>query len=290
MSNAPEPSPWIVDTTDADFLQDTIERSRDVPVVVDFWAAWCQPCRMLGPVLEKLAREFDGQFVLVKADGDHCPVAASQFNIQAYPTVFGLRGGEAVDYFEGVLPEPQLREWLTRLLPGEVEQLIAQAKQVRQSDPAQSESLLRDAVEKSTTDIAAQVELARLLFDLDRLDEAHDLLTTLHEMGYDAGDVPRLLSAVDVKRAGEQAGGVDACRAACAAAPSDMALKLQLAAALSAAAQYEEALQTALAVLQTDKPNHGEAARQIMVGVFNLLPDDSELTHDYRRKLSAALY
>ncbi len=283
-------SPWVVNTTDATFMDDVIERSKQVPVVVDFWATWCQPCRMLGPILEKLAAEYDGKFVLVKADGDHCPSATAQFNVQAYPTVFGLRNGEAVDYFEGVLPEEQLRQWLDRLLPSEAEMLMAEALQIRDTDAASAEAKLRKAMELAPDEIDPALELARTLLTIGHLDAAEETLVQLRDKGFDNQEILQMLASVEVKRSGEQSGGVAACRAACEQSPSDSGLKLSLAEALTAAGEYEEALQLALSAVQADRTQHGERARQIMVGIFNLLPDDSPLTHEYRRQLSTALY
>ncbi len=283
-------SAWIIDTSDPTFEADVIERSRELPVVVDFWAAWCQPCRMLGPILDKLAREYDGKFLLAKADADHCPKSASEFNVHALPTVYGLRDGQAVDYFEGMLPEPQLRLWLERLIPSGVDLQIAEAAKLSATDPEQAEAQLREAIAASpASDIRARVKLAELLLQVNRLEESRALLAELHAAGYER-DVERLLSAVSVKLAGAKSGGVSAMRAAMAKNPRDFEVQLNLAEALAADGEHEAALQTALAVLQADRVQHGERARQIMLGIFNLLPADSDLTRDYRRKLSMALY
>ena len=109
-------SAWISSTTDATFAADVLERSRERPVVVDFWASWCQPCMLLKPVLEKLAVEYDGRFHLVKAETEHNQEAAAQFNVGGIPAVYGLSGGELVDEFAGLLPEPQLRIWIDRVI------------------------------------------------------------------------------------------------------------------------------------------------------------------------------
>ena len=290
MSLSPEKSPWIIDTSDAEFAAQVIERSRQIPVVVDFWASWCQPCRMLGPILEKLAHEYDGKFLLAKADADHCPKSASEFNVQALPTVYGLRDAEAVDYFEGLLPEPHLRQWLDRLIPTQFDLLLADAAKLRESDPSIAETKLRAAIAGApANDIRAQVHLAELLLQLNRLEESHAILAQLHAAGYER-DVDRLLSAVNVKLAGAKSGGVAALRAASAKDPHDLEVQLHLAEALAADGEHEAALQTALAVLGTDRAKHGERARQIMLGIFDLLPAESELIRDYRRKLSMALY
>lgn len=283
-------SPWIINTTDETFAEDVIERSQTVAVVVDFWATWCQPCRMLAPVLEKLTEEFDGQFVLVKADGDHCPQATAEFQVQAYPTVYGVRNGQAVDFFEGVLPEEQLRQWLQRLMPSEADNLAAEAKRLAESDPDAAIAKLQQAVELEPNEMAYKLQLAEVLMEAGQLEQAQTIVQELHDAGYETSDVTQLLSAVAVKLSGQQSGGVEACRAACAENPADLSLQLTLAEALTASGEYQEALDLALNAVQADKAAYGDRARDIMVGIFNLLPADSELTHEYRRKLSSALY
>jgi putative thioredoxin len=102
----------VIETTDERFTADVLERSKQIPVVLDFWAAWCQPCRLLAPLLERLAVEYAGQFVLVKADTDQLPKQALEFGVEGIPAVFGVRDGVVVDSFIGLLTESQLREWL----------------------------------------------------------------------------------------------------------------------------------------------------------------------------------
>ena len=130
---------WVLETTDATFEQDVIERSKEVPVVVDFWAQWCQPCRLLAPMLDKLAKDFAGKFVLVKANTDQTQAVARQFRIQSIPAVYGFRDGELLDFFVGVLPEHQIKFWLERLLPTEAEQRAADASKIAQIDPQGAE-------------------------------------------------------------------------------------------------------------------------------------------------------
>ena len=138
-------------------------------------------------------------------------------------------------------------------------------------------------------DVNSKIKLAEFHIDAGQLEEAQQLLQELHDIGYES-DVAQLLMAVKVKQQGEESGGIDACRAACEANPDDYALKLDLAEALAAEGQYEEALQLALSAVLSDKTKHGERGRTVMVGIFALLPDDSPLISDYRRKLSSALF
>jgi len=128
MSDTTTTSSFVIEVTAQNFQQDVIERSHSVPVVIDFWATWCGPCRMLGPVLEKLAREYDGTFRLAKVDTDAESELALQFGVRSIPAVFAVRDGKAVDGFVGVQPESVIRTWIDRLLPTPAETLAAQAR------------------------------------------------------------------------------------------------------------------------------------------------------------------
>jgi putative thioredoxin len=120
-------SPHVIETTAEGFEIDVCERSKQTPVVLDFWAAWCQPCRLLAPLLEKLADEYAGKFVLVKADTDQLPQQAIAFRVEGIPAVYALKGGEVIDSFTGLLTESQLRQWLAAIVPSEPELLIQEA-------------------------------------------------------------------------------------------------------------------------------------------------------------------
>src|SRR5215211_204542 len=116
-----DPSPSIIEATPETFQRDVIDRSHEVPVLVDFWAAWCQPCRLLGPVLERLANEYEGKFLLAKADTERLPEIAASFGVRSIPAVYGLRDGQVVDGFVGVQPEAEIRSFINRLLPSPTE-------------------------------------------------------------------------------------------------------------------------------------------------------------------------
>jgi putative thioredoxin len=122
-------TPHVVETTAERFEADVFERSKQSPVVVDFWAAWCQPCRLLAPLLEKLADEYAGKFVLVKADTDQLPRQALAFRVEGIPAVYAVRDGEVIDSFTGLLTESQLRQWLAAIVPNEADNLVQEAHQ-----------------------------------------------------------------------------------------------------------------------------------------------------------------
>jgi putative thioredoxin len=281
---------WIIETTDATFEHDVVERSKEIPVVVDFWAQWCQPCRLLAPMLEKLAHEFAGQFVLAKADTDQTQAVAQQLGIASIPAVYGFRDGEVRDYFVGLLPEDQIKSWLERLLPTAAEQLAAEASKIAQADPQRAEQEYRRALELDANLTEAKIGLAALLLPQERLDECRQLIEELERRGFLEPAAEKIKADLEVQRRADDVGTVDECRAAVEAHPDRPDLKLTLAKSLAGARQYEEALEISLQLVREHKQQFGEPARKIMVDIFQLLPDDSELTRTYRRKLAAALY
>ena len=290
MAESTSKSPWIIEPTEETFQKDVVERSREVPIVIDFWAEWCQPCRMLAPILEKLAVEYDGRFVLAKANTEKLPSIAAGFGVQSIPAVYGVRDGQILDFFVGVLPEPQIRAWLDRLLPSRAETLTAEAKKLTATDPAKAEALLREAHTAEPNLAKSQIALAELLFSQGRADESRQILTELEERGFLEPEAEKLKAQLDFNAHRGQSGDLAKLEAAAAADPNSLDLRLKLAEALAAEGRYQEALELALSLVQADRKKYGEQARKIMVDIFHLLPDDSELASEYRRKLSTALY
>ena len=286
MSEAPQkPSPWIINTTPATFDGDVFERSLEAPVVVDFWAAWCAPCRALAPVLEALAAEFDGKFILVKANTEEVPEAAAKFNVQGIPAVYAVIDGEVVDFFTGALPEAQIRGWLDRLF---TVSSFVEAKRLEESAPAAAEAKYRMLAEQSPDTPEIQIGLARALLAQQRFDDCQHIISELETRGFLEPEAEKVKAALDLRSM--EGVDLDGLRQAADAEPGNLGLQLQLAEALAGAQQYEAALQTCLAIVEQDPKGVGDAARQVMIDIFRVLPSDSELTTTYRRKLSTALY
>ena len=276
---------WITETSQEDFERNVFERSRNVPVIVDFWAAWCAPCRMLAPVLQQLAEEYQGRFVLVKANTEEVPEAALKFGVQAIPAVYAVHQGEVIDSFQGVLPSEQLRQWIDRLLRTTD---LKNAELLEQRDPAQAEQFYRQVLQENPNESVAMVGLLRTLFAQNRPDDCRALLAQMEERGFLEPEAERLKASLDL----QSKGVVDLAsqRAKAQQNPNDLQAQLELAEALAGSQQYQEALDIALELVRKDRRGVGEKARQLMVEIFHVLTNDSELVSEYRRKLSTVLY
>jgi putative thioredoxin len=287
MSDKP---PRVTETSHATFQQDVVDRSREVPVVLDFWSQRCQPCLLLGPLLEKLAEEFEGKFALVKVNTDQMPDVAASFRVSAIPAVFAIRDAAVVDQFVGLMPEPQIRAWLEGILPSEAEYLTAEAQSLETADPQTAEARYREVIERSPHDASARVGLARLLLAEDRLDEARETIEELAAADALDAEGEKVHAELVVALEGKQVGSADACRAAAAASPDDPNAQLSLAKSLAAAGAHQEAMDVCLDLISTDRHGVGEPARQLMVRVFHLLGPESPVAAEYRRKLTMVLY
>lgn len=276
--------PWVVNTSNDSFQADVIERSQQTPVVVDFWAEWCQPCRMLGPILEGFAQEFGGRFILVKAETDQMPEIAGQFRVEGIPAVYAVINGEIVDYFVGALPKEQIRGWLERVIRAAD---ILAAQKLETTDPAAAERLYRELLAQLPHEASVAIGLARVLLTLERDSDARAVLEQLERRGFLEPEAEKIRAALELRS--QKTPDLEACRAACAANPQDLGLQLQLGEALAARQQYREALDVFLSIIAKDKKGVGEQARQLVVDIFRVVPDE-ELVREYRRRLTTLLY
>lgn len=274
----------VKDVDQQAFGQDVLQRSHEVPVVVDFWAEWCGPCRVLGPILEKVAGEHPGAFDLVKVNVDQNPALAAQFGIQGIPTVLAFRDGRPAARFTGALPEADVRRWVEQILPTETDLLVDQARDaVLDGDEPTAESLFRRVLETVPDHPEAGAGLAALLIARRESGEALALLGRLPR----SGEVERLEGAARIAAA--QGSDLHSLEARVAADPGDTLARLELGKALAARQEYEPGLDHLLAVVRAGGP-HREAARAAMVDVFGLLGNGHPLTALYRRALASALY
>ncbi len=283
------PSPHIIEVSADGFVSEVVERSASVPVVLDFWAGWCAPCRVLGPILEKLAVEYDGRFVLAKADTEKLPDVAAGFDVRSIPSVFGIKAGKVVASFVGVLAESAIRAWIDKLMPTRAETLAIEARGLEESDPAGAEARYREALALTPDDITVKLGLGRMALAQGRLDEARSVVEALERRGYLEPEAETLKAELLLKGKSGSPDDLEGLRAAAAADPLDKARQLALAEGLAARGQYEEALGLALDLVERDRRGTGEPARKLMLAAFQVLPPDSPVVADYRRQLSFAL-
>lgn len=281
---------WVIDVDASTFERDVIERSRQVPVVVDFWARWCGPCRMLGPLLDQLAHERQGAFVLAKVDIDRSPELADRYDVQSVPAVKAFRQGQVTHEFVGLQPLPQLRRWLDQVAPDATEQAALEAARLQASDPARAEALYREVLAKRPRHELAAVGLAGLLIARGDDEAARDVLRPVLP-GTDHRDEIERLEAVLALRALGRAAGTEAdARAALAANPDDAEARYRLGCALAAAGRYPDALEALLEAARRDKKLGQGKVREAMVQVFFALGPRDPLSDRYRSELARTIY
>lgn len=281
---------WVIDVGDDEFEAEVAQRSLSVPVVIDFWAEWCGPCKTLGPMLEQLAREKNGAFVLAKVNIDEAQQLAGYFQIESIPTVVAIRNAEVVDNFVGLLPEEQLRAFIEQLQPSEIEQAVAEAAKLEGSEPAQAENMYRLILAKEPDRGLARVGLARLLIGQKNFPEASELLSPLGTSGDIGVEVERLRRLIEVQQDAQPAGDEAPLRKKIEADPENAKLRYDLGAILTQKGQYSEALEILLSAAERDKQLGKNEVRELMVKIFQIIGVRSEMADDYRGRLQSMLY
>jgi putative thioredoxin len=276
---------WLVNTTDEQFDLDVWTRSELGLVLVDFWAEWCAPCRILAPTLEAVVNEYRERCTLVKANTEVTPKAAAQFGVQGIPAVYAVLNREIIDSFQGVIPAESLHQWIVALL---AQSDLVEVRRLATTDPAEAEIRLREMHAQSPTNSAISLALAEVLFEAESIEEAQAVVHQLEERGFLEPEAEKLKARLYLH---QQAGvDIEALQEQAKTAPGDYQLQYQLAEALAGRGDYAAACDIGLSLVERDRRLTGEQARALMVEIFRALPDDSELTSEYRRKLSLALY
>jgi putative thioredoxin len=281
-------SEWVKDVTDATLNQEVIEASRRIPVVIDFWAPWCAPCRMLGPVLERLAEEHAGAFVLAKINVDENPRAATAFAIRGIPAVKAIREGEVVEEFVGALPEAAVRQFLRQILPTESDRLAEEGRAAEgRNDRDGAETLYRRALEIDPNHPAARLGLGRILSDVD-VDAALAELDRVLPATAERTEADRIAARLRLGR--ETAASEEELRARLEREPSDLEARLKLARLLAARKEYVAALDHFLQIVRRDRTYEDEAGRKSMLDIFQVLGSGHPLTERYRGELARVLF
>ena len=285
--NAPS---YIVDIDETNAQQLLIEESMTRPVVVDFWADWCGPCKQLMPILEKLAGEYQGAFLLAKVNADEQQMLAQQLGVRSLPTVMVIKEGQPVDGFSGAQPESAVREMLDKHLPSPQAGALAEAEQLlADGDFPAALALYRSAWEESGQKLEMTLAYAGALVTANRLDEADTLLQGVRLADQDAR-YERLVAQIELGREAARSPEVEALEASMAANPDDHAIRIQLAIQLSQVAQYREALEHLLTVLRADRDFNNGEARKVFLDTLATIGKGDPLAAEYQRKLFSLMY
>jgi putative thioredoxin len=279
-----------IDATEADFQQSVIEESKKRLVLVDFWAPWCAPCRSLTPVIEKLAQEYAGRFLLARVNSDENQSLAGQFGVRSIPNVKAFSDGKMVDEFAGAVPEGTVRQFIERLLPSPAEEQRRTAMQAYASGNADAALASLDAAQSlEPNNDNIRLDRAEILIDLGRSEDAEALLDELAPLAKLESRVEHLRALLTFSDTGQAEVSTDQLEARVSQNSTDLDARLALAKQYVAAKQFEPALNHLLEIIQTDRQFGEDAGRKTMLAVFELLGNEHQLTRQYRRLLAASI-
>jgi putative thioredoxin len=281
----------MIDATLASFERDVLEASREAPVVVDFWAPWCGPCRALGPLLEKLERESGGRWKLVKVNSDENPELSAQFGVRSIPFVVAFADGQPVSHFLGAQPEGAIRSFLDRLVPDPSELELRHARAaLAGGQPTLAEDHLRNAIALDPSNDAARLDMVVLLVDRGDLAAAREQWQLLSPKAPQASAWATSAARLEAAERAATLPAADDLARRIGADPGDLAARLDLAEVRIASREFGPALEQLLEIVKRDRAFGDDIGRRKMLAVFEMAAGEPELVSDFRRRLSATLY
>lgn len=280
----------IFDVTAENFETEVIAASDTTPIVLDFWAEWCGPCKTLTPILEKLALEYNGRFRLAKVDTEAQQEIAQMFGIRSIPTVIALKGQKPVSAFQGAQAEKQVREFLDKVLPSMGEEKLAKAaEKLMASDIQGAIDELKLALALTPSLDAARIMLADISMRDNRIDEAKAYLAACKPITHMEPEYQRVAVKIETAELAGNSPEANALKATIAKNPADHEARLQLAAVLATESQFEPAFQTLLESVEMDRTWNDGAARKTMIEYFSLAKEQPELVRRFRQALATTL-
>lgn len=281
----------VIEVDESNFEKNVLEKSRDVPVVVDFWAPWCGPCLALGPVLEELAAEGGGSWILAKLNSDENPNLSRAFNVRGIPQVIAFVDGRAAAQFTGALPREAVLSFLRSVVPSAADRLAARALEAgKRGNVDEALALWEEVLKLDPSNDRARVQRARAFLMRGQPGEAQGELAHVSEASDVAAEAESLRMLVECGRRVTERGGIDAIRTRAADDPESAANRYDYGCALAVAGDFGNALAEFLEVVRRDRKFDDDAGRKAMVAIFSILGDAAPLTREYRTLLSREIY
>ena len=295
VATAPAQDGLVKETTTQAFVKDVIEESKRQPVLIDFWAPWCGPCKQLTPVLEKVVRAARGKVKLVKMNIDDHPAIPGQMGIQSIPAVIAFVNGQPADGFMGALPEAQVTAFIERLtkdkLGGAAQDLLKEAEaELAQGNPAGAAEIYAELLAEEPGNVPALAGLARAYFETGALDRAKQMLAQVPEQKRNDPAVAAVRSAIEVAEQAQAVGPISELEGKVAANPRDHQARFDLALALNAKGQREQALDQLIEIVRRDRKWNDDGARKQLVQLFEAWGPTDEATVTGRKRLSSILF
>jgi putative thioredoxin len=281
---------WVIDVRDEDFESDVLERSKTVPVVVDFWAEWCGPCKQLGPALEKAAAERKGKFVLAKVNVDEAAQLAQYFRVESIPAVLAFKDSQVINGFVGMLPEKDVKQFLDDLAGPAANDPLVQAAAIEEKEPVKAEKIYRELLATDERNDPARLGLGRVLVATNRDAEAIEVLSVIPDSGDFGAEAVKLRRTIEMRKAAASAGDEADLKKKVTADPQNAQLRLELGNVLATKEKYKDALDALLSAAELDPELGRGPVRELMVKVFEIIGVRSEMADQYRDKLRALLY